>query len=179
MLRSCHLRVCARHILIGLALLLTSVGATSADDGFSAGTLRGLKRINVAVEGIAPSFERYGLTTMELRQQIEQRLTAASIAVADDTAAQSDPAVGQLRIKLYTVEGMYSLYSYAVAAQVRRKVPLGADNRSFVSQAVWSRGQNGMLNPSDLRRIYTYTDTLVDAFIAAHGVDNGAATASP
>ena len=64
--------------------------------------------------------------------------------------------------------------------QVRRKLALGGDGHGFVSQRVWSRGQNGVINPSDLPNLYGYTDTLIAGFIAAVGVDNGAArTAAP
>lgn len=152
-----------------LLALLCASSAAFAIDNFAAGALRGLTRFNVAVLGVEPGHARYGLKADELRRSVEDRLRAAGLGVADDDEALRDPQVGQIAVKLVAVEGSYSLISYAVSVQARRKLPLGADNGGFLSQAVWSKAQNGMLNPSDLRRIQDYTAVLVDAFIAAQG----------
>ena len=169
-----------RHSALAALVTLLSLLCTvvSADDDFAAGALRGLPRVQVVIDGVAPSFARYGLTVTELHRRVAAQLVAAGIALADANAAQKDIDVAQVRIKLTTVEAVYSLYSYAVAVQVRRKLALGGDGHGFVSQQVWSRGQNGVINPSDLPNVYGYVDAVLAALIAAIGVDNGAARAA-
>jgi hypothetical protein len=161
-----------------LALLVVTLCAVSqhaAAEQFSSHALRGMHRMNVAVEGVPTDFARYGLTANELRKQVEDRLTAAGLQVADDAAAQNDPAVGQLRVKLTAVTSTYGYYSYSVALQARRKIPLSADG-GFVSQKVWSDGRSGVSNPNELRKIYPVVDELLSGFIGAQGSDNVAAT---
>jgi len=165
----------ARTSLLAL-ILLACMQAAFAAEQFAANALRGLHRVNVAVEGIPPDFARYGLRSDEMRRHVEDRLTTAGLEVADDGAAQSDATVGQLRVKLTAVESSYGFYSYAVALQVRRKIPLSAEG-GFVSQNVWTNGQSGISNPSDLRKLYPVVDQLLTAFVSAHGNDNVAAGA--
>jgi hypothetical protein len=152
--------------------------ASAHAEPFSAHALRGIQHINVAVSGVDDNFTRYGFTSVALRQRVEQRLHTAGIDIADDETAAHDPLAGQLQIKLTTVETVYAYYSYAMAAQAQRKIPLG-DSGGFTSQNVWSVGQSGVVNPSDLRTLYEVADQLVDQFIAAHGVDNVAHAAPP
>ena len=159
-----------------VTVLSVALPQASYAEQFAAHALRGMHRLNVAVEGVNADFARYGLGAVEMRQRIEAKLTAAGLEVADDTVAASDAAVGQLRVKLTAVESSYGYYSYAVALQARRKILLSADG-GFVSQAVWNNGQSGISNPSDLRKIYSVVDELLTGFVSAHGSDNVAAHA--
>lgn len=154
-----------------VTVLSVALAQASYAEQFAAHALRGMQRINVAVEGVNADFARYGLRAVEMRQRIEAKLAAAGLEVADDTVAASDAAVGQLRVKLTAIESSYGYYSYAVALQARRKIPLSADG-GFVSQAVWNSGQSGISNPSELRKIYSVVDELLASFVSAHGSDN-------
>ena len=168
----------SRTALTWLVTVLTvALAQASNAEQFAANALRGMHRVNVAVEGVNADFARYGLSAGEMRQRVEAKLVAAGLAVADDTAAESDAAVGQLRVKLTAVASSYGYYSYAVAVQARRKIPLSAAG-GFVSQAVWNNGQSGISNPSDLRKIYAVLDELLAAFLSAHGSDNVASSAA-
>ena len=171
-------RCAPRAALVWLVTVLSvALSQASYAEQFAAHALRGMQRVNVAVEGVNPDFARYGLSVGEMRQRIEAKLIAAGLEVADDAAAQSDAAVGQLRVKLTAVESSYGYYSYAIAVQARRKIPLSADG-GFVSQAVWNNGQSGISNPSDLRKIYLLVDELLADFVSTHGSDNVAAGAA-
>ena len=158
-------------LLTMLTVLLSQAGFA---EPFAAHGLRGMHRINVAVDGVNPDFARYGLSSDELRKHVEEKLVATGFEVADDATAQRDATVSQLRVKLTTVESSYGYYSYAVALQARRKIPVSADG-GFVSQDVWNNGQSGISNPSDLRKIYPVVDELLAGFVSAHGSDNVAA----
>ena len=158
-----------------LTLLLALMTSASHAQQFADHALRGMRRINVAVEGVNADFARYGLSADEMRRHVEEKLTAAGLEAADDASAQSDAAVGQLRVKLTAVESSYGFYSYAVALQARRKIPLSAEG-GFVSQQVWTNGQSGISNPSELRKIYGVVDELLAGFISTHGSDNVAAS---
>ena len=169
-IRHLHRRFAA-WALLGVGLVASMAAAVGAD-GLSTDALRGLDRMSVTVDGIAPTFARYGLTAAELRDQVVQRLAASGIEVVDAAAAHNDAAAGELRIKLTTVESSYAFYSYAIAAEARRKVPLAPAGSGYVVQTVWSRSQNGVLNPSDLKKVYGYVDGLLDTFIAERGTHN-------
>ena len=158
-----------------LIVMLSSVSPCAAAQQFASHALRGMHRVNVAVEGVPADFARYGLRADELRKHVEDGLSAAGLQVADDAAAQSDAAVGQLRVKLTTVTSTYGYYSYAVSLQARRKIPLSADG-GFISQNVWSDGRSGISNPGELRKIYPVVDELLNGFVGAQGSDNVAAT---
>lgn len=164
---------CAPRAALMWLVTVLGVALAQASDAeqFAAHALRGMQRINVAVEGVNADFARYGLRAVEMRQRIEAKLAAAGLEVADDTVAARDAAVGQLRVKLTAIESSYGYYSYAVALQARRKIPLSADG-GFVSQAVWNSGQSGISNPSELRKIYSVVDELLAGFVSAHGRDN-------
>ena len=162
-----------------LLLLMAMCGLAAAPlhaEEFAAHALRGMQRVNVAVDGVNADFARYGLSAAELRRHVEERLSAAGLETADDASAQSDARVGQLRVKLTAVESSYGYYSYAVALQARRKIPLSAEG-GFVSQNVWQNGQSGISNPSDLRKIYGVVDELLTGFLSVHGSDNVAKAA--
>lgn len=152
-------------------LLLAALPALGHADTFAAHALRGMTRVNVAVDGVQADFARYGLTPGEVRAHVEQKLGAAGVQVADDATAEREAGVGQLRVKLTAVASSYAFYSYALALEARRKLALG-EGGGFVSQNVWSTGQSGVVNPSDLRNLYAVIDTLLANFIAAHGADN-------
>lgn len=157
----------ARALVV--ALLFCVVTHAVAQD-FSAQPLRGFGPVNVAVDGVPPDYARYGLTADELRRHVETGLTTAGFTVVDDATAKRDAGVGQLRVKLRTVMSAYGFYSYALAFEARRKLPLAAGG--FTSQSVWSTGQSGVLTESELPRLVGVCDTLLAAFTAAHGADN-------
>lgn len=157
-----------------LALIIAlSHSVTYADSGnFSDSALRGVKRLQVRVEGIPAQFERYGLTASELQTNTEKRLAAYGLQVLDATTALADKTASQFFIKLYANQDTYSNYSCRVAVTVKRKLPLDPQGNAFVSEPVWSNSQNGLLNPSDLTRVYGYVDTIVSQFITDHGLHN-------
>jgi hypothetical protein len=161
----------ARLLLLSALFLLTPAQAAAADN-FSTQALRGVDRILIAVDGISPNFARYGLTATEMEARIATRLGATGIAVVAKTDAEADPAASQLRVALTAHENLYGLFSYRVAVEIQRKVPLDREGSSYVAQTVWSAGHSGLLNPSDLNRIYGSVDQLLDQLINAHGAQN-------
>ncbi len=172
------LRFSALCLLAGTAMLLAGA-CFAADPGFSAGALRGVARVEVHVEGVPDDFARYGLQAAELRQRVRDRLTGVGLTVLEDAAAADDDA-SRLTVRLHTNQDPYGLYSYSLALRLARKLPLPAGSGAFISDTVWSQGRNGVINPTDLRRMYGYVDELLDAFLAAHGRDNTAvSTTSP
>lgn len=163
-------------LLLGLAGSLCAATTAAANQGFSALALRGVAAVTVSVEGVRRDYARYGLTADELQARLTSRLAAAGIEVISETAANTDPRASQLRALVTAYEGSYSLISYRVAIELQRKLPLDASGQSFVAQTVWSQGRGGILNPSDLTRIYGYADELLDHFVADYGTQNGSTT---
>lgn len=153
-------------------LIACLVVPASADEGFSAKLLEGVRRVAVDVKGIHPDFVRYGLEAETLREKVAARLDAAGLPVVDAETALQSPGAGQLVVELVTNKDQYAFYFYAVSVKLNRKLPLTADGGSFAATEVWSKGQHGVLNPSDLKAVYGFVDKLVDQFLDAHGRDN-------
>ncbi|MGR8918742.1 MAG: hypothetical protein ACU85V_03915 [Gammaproteobacteria bacterium] len=150
-------------------LLATAALAATPDDG---GSLRGLERVYLSVEGVERSFERYGLTADALHASVAARLRAGGIDVVENAGAAD-----HIGIVLRTNQEATGLRPYGLSLEVRRGVPLQGAG-TWRPDAVWSRGRNGILNPSDLGRITDYAAALVDEFLAAHGRANASARAS-
>lgn len=160
-------------LLTTLLLALALAPLVGADQSFSAHALRGVTRVAVTVEGVPADAGRYGLTALGVEQQIAARLTAAGLEVLPARQAASDRTAGLLQVKLTANLNFYSYYHYALSFRLQRKVPLDAEGASFIGETVWSRGQSGVLNPSDLARLYEVAGVLTEAFIAAQDADNG------
>lgn len=163
-------------LLVTAGLLIND--ASAAEPTFGGQTLRGISAVNVLVDGVERDFERYGLTAGELHRQAVARLGASGIKVVDASAAASNAGVAELKVNLKTNKDPFAFYSYHVAVQLKRKIPLDPEGHSFVTEMVWSRGQNGVIVPSDLKRMYGYVDTLLGEFIADYGRHNPASTVS-
>ena len=163
-----------RTYAIGLAALLVACLAApaGADDAFGAKLLEGVDLVAVSVKGIHPDFERYGLAADTLHDKVAARLDAAGLPVVDTATALQSPKAGQLVVELVTNKDQYAFYFYAVSVKLNRKVALGSDGGSFAATEVWSKGQHGVLNPSDFKAVYGFVDELVGQFLAAHGRDN-------
>ena len=162
------------YLRFGLAVygvLLGMSGAAGAEE-FSGKVLRGIHRLHLSIEGIPAKFERYGLTEDELRRQAETRLSSQGIEVIGLDAARADRRAGQMRIKLSANEDSFAFYFYGLSVQVKRKIPLDTDGLSFTSQLIWSKARNGVVKPSELKAVYTWVDTIMDAFIAEHRAHN-------
>ena len=157
-------------------LLLLASNAYGVE--FTGNVLRGVDRLHVAVEGIAGKLERYGLTVAQLRQQTEHRLAAYGIEVIGREAALKDKTAGQLRIQLNANEDAYAFYFYGISVELRRKLPLDDSGASFTSETVWSKGRNGVINPSDMKDIYDYVDEILGQFIEEHDRQNVASHAT-
>jgi hypothetical protein len=158
--------------LAGALILLASVAVSAEVDPFTGSALRGVARIHVRVDGILDKFARYGLTAEKLRSETERRLSDYGIEVVDASTAAVDAATSQISIKLYANEDTYSNVSYRISVVLQRKVPLDQSGQAFTPETVWSKGQNGLLNPSDLQRIYGYAGIIVEDFLAEHSRNN-------
>ncbi len=159
-------------LILAVTLVLSVSSAAAVGDAFSAGALRGVMRVNVHVEGIPAKYERYGLTAEELGRNTERRLREYGIDVVDEQAAREDREASQINVRLWANEDTFAQVSYRVSVMLKRKLPLDRDGQAFVAETVWSDGQSGLLNPSDLPRIYAYVETLIEHFIDDHGRHN-------
>ena len=162
---------CLRFGLPVCGVLLGMSGSTGTAE-FSSNILRGIHRLHLSIEGIPAKFKRYGLIEDELRRQAETRLSSHGIEVIGLDAARDDHRAGQMRIKLSANEDSFAFYLYGLSVQVKRKIPLDADGISFTSQLIWYKGRNGVVKPSELKAVYAWVDTIMDAFIAERRAHN-------
>lgn len=159
-------------LLLALFALLFVVGARAGENAFTAHALRGVQRVTIAVEGIPTDGPRYGLTAAELEERAAAQLSAAGLEVIDTATAVREPGASQLRLRLTANLNPYAIYHYALSVRLERKLPLDPSGTSFIAETVWSEGQSGVLNPSDLPRLYAVAAGLTATFLAAHGQQN-------
>ncbi len=133
--------------------------------------LAGITHVQLDVSGIPDEFARFGLTADEMNAKVRLKLTAEGLQMAQ---AGSPPAAtsGTLSVSLHANEMQYGFYSYAVSVGFERKVPITPDGNSYIAHEVWRQGQHGVINPSDLKAIYGFAETLVDDFLKQHSKDN-------
>lgn len=162
--------------VLGLLVLLASAGVQAADN-FGANALRGVSAIAVSAEGVARDYARYGLTAQELAERVAAQLAAAGLPVIATGATTDNPRASDLRVLVTAYEASYALVSYRIALELQRRLPLDDSGQSYVLQRVWSQGRSGLLNPSDLKRLYDDAAELGRHFIADFGAHNAGASA--
>jgi len=151
-----------------LSLAAADTRAAVLPDGKA---LAGITHVQLDISGIPDEFARFGLTADEMSAKVRLKLIAAGLHMAQ---AGSPPAAasGTLRVSLYANEMQYGFYSYAVSVGFERKVPISPDGNSYIAHEVWRQGQHGVINPSDLKAIYGFAETLVGDFLKQHSKDN-------
>jgi hypothetical protein len=168
---------------ISAVFLAASIGAVApvqadfgSDNQSAYLALRGVRQVAVHLSGFHPDFERSGLRANDIRAAIEQQLRAGGIEVIDEDQAARSSSAALMRVELHADRTMYGPYSYAARLQMDQKIPLG-NNGAYVSEKVWSRGTSGWVTTTELRRVNAEFHGLVQAFLAEHASQNGAAAA--
>lgn len=159
----------ASRILAGLVMALAGAWpAAAGGPPFSHMTLNGLTQVAISVEDLEPALANYGLGAQVIEQAATRRLEAGGLAVVPYGEALTAPAAGLLRIRVITNQNAHGFYHLGVKLEVREKIPLGNAAGGFVSQAVWSAGENGLMQPNEVEKVTAILDALLGEFLTAH-----------
>lgn len=163
------------HRLVLVLVLVLGLAPTALRAGgppFSHMTLNGIEQLAIVVDDIEPELAVYGMTAAKVASEARDRLAAAGIALVDGAGAIEAPRAGQLRIRVLTNKDSHGFYHLGVKLEVRQKIPLGNPAGGFVSQIVWTSGDNGVMPPSETGRIVRILARLIDELIADYRAQN-------
>lgn len=170
-------RFTRRWVAISALVLLARLANAPADvPPFSHMTLNEVQPIALAVDTIEQDFAIYGLTVTRVHDQASRQLTAGGIVLATADGAVTAPHAGLLRIRVMTNHDASGFYHLAVKLELRQKIPLGNTAGGFISQAVWTASQNGVMLASEPEKVDALVTELVGNFVHDYRAQNPAAT---
>ncbi len=158
---------------VTMTLFLLCATARAGGPPFSYMTLNGIEQFALAVEDLEPELAVYDVTPDSIAAATRARLEAAGIAVIDGTTVLTAPRAALLRIRVITNKDSHGFYHLGVKLEVRQKIPLGNPAGGFVSQAVWTAGDNGVMQPNETEKITAMLDRLLGELIADYRAQNG------
>ena len=139
---------------------------------FSHMTLNEIHAIAITVEDVERDLAVYGLTAERVRGVVRDRLRGVGIEVVDYETAVATPRAGLLRVRIITNRDAQGFYHLSVKFELRQKIPLSNSANGFVSQAVWSDAQNGVMLASEVEKIDALVDELLGNFLTAFQAQN-------
>lgn len=164
-------RTALRGLLLCLASLLPAL-AWAGGPVFSHMTLNGVAGVALSIEDVVPELASYGVTTASIRAKAAQKLESAGLPVIDEARAVEDPAVALLRVRIITNRNAQGFYHLSVKLELRKKIPLGNPAGGFISEAIWSSADNGVMLASETEKIDALLDRQLAVFLADHGDQN-------
>ena len=159
---------------LGLLLLLLSPLARAGAPEFSYMTLNGITHLACELDGITADLTGFGVRGERLEAMLREQLRAAGIAVIERQAAIAEPRAALLEARVVANRDPHGLYYYGMKLNLRRKIPLGNPAGGFVSQVVWSDGENGMMQFNEGFRLENALGKLLDSFIRDFRAQNSA-----
>ncbi len=139
--------------VISIVLFCSTMAAQNSEE--SRKSLKGITGFYVAVEQLDKAVEKEGLTTNQIRADVELRLGTAGIKVFTKEQAAHASGKPLLRIDL-AVGSKQGLYPYALDIGARQMVRLERDPAITVYATTWSVGSAGIARLPNVR------DTLKD-----------------
>ena len=129
-------------------------------------TLAGITNVNVQVEPVNADAERDGLTSADLRVDVESGLRAAGIGVLSQAELFLESATPFLHLDVMTVR-LDGRYAYSVRLELWQAVRLVRDPSVQALAVTWSRPQLvGTVSAERLIEVRSAVRAAVDAFVA-------------
>jgi hypothetical protein len=141
---------------------------------FSHMTLNGITAVGLSVEDVVPELAPYGMTAETLGATVANRLESAGLPVVDAAEAAQNPMAALLRVRIITNRNAQGFYHLSVKLEVRKKIPLGNPAGGFISEAIWSSADNGVMLANETEKIGALLKTQLDGFIADFTAQNAA-----
>ncbi len=162
------------QLALTLVLALAAFGAQAME--FSADTLRGVKAVAIAVDGVHPDLARYGFSEQKIIEIVESRLAGSGIAVVTLEQARTRPEAAMLEVAVHInrhTNDFLNYFPYNVSLKLKQRLALANAEGAFTSATVWQEGRSGIEQPIYLSRLNDYVGTLVDQFLLALRSQNG------
>ncbi len=128
-------------------------------------TLAGTTGVNVQVEPLNADAERDGLTSADLRADVESTLRAAGIGILSQAELFLEPGTPFLHLDVMTIR-LDGRYAYSVRLELWQAVRLVGDPSVQTLAVTWSRPQLvGTVSAERLIEIRSAVRAAVDAFV--------------
>jgi hypothetical protein len=166
-----------RQLVLILLLGLSWLGPSSALGAeVSWGSLRGLKGVGVAVEGLTRDAKRGGLVEEHLRKDVEWRLHKAGIKVLSGADVRSVPGAPYLSITVAALQGkglLAPLFVYSARVELKQDVTLVRDNSINVAATTWAMSGVSMIGSQRFRqgvheRVASYLNGFIRDYLAVN-----------
>ena len=151
-----------------LVLLIATPAALSANDSpDERASLKGLGTISLVVEDLGPAAQKYGLTTMRLQNEIQQRLQQAGITVRQE----ADP---YLYVQITVVDPGGSVPpAYSIQVTMMQEVALPRGLNAHFQAPTWWLSSFGVAGADRLSQsVGGKVQEFVDQFIKAYRSTN-------
>jgi hypothetical protein len=148
-------------VVTAIFLFCSTIAAQNSES--SRKSLKGISGFYVSVEQLDQAVEKEGLTTNQIRTDIELRLGMAGIKVFTKEQASQTPGRPLLVVDL-AIDSKQRIYPYALDIGVRQMVRLERDPTVTAYATTWSVGSAGITGLSGIKD--TVRD-LLDEFINA------------
>lgn len=155
--------------IIATALFLYPVSTLFAlDSALARTTLKGLQGVFVIIESLDPEVEKAGLTSAELRTDVELSLRLAGIRVLSEGQGRRIPGAPYLYVRVNVVTSTPSIWPYSIDVELNQYVTLDRDRNIRTTGATWSVGSIGTVTLSNIRTAKDRVNDKVDEFINAY-----------
>jgi hypothetical protein len=146
--------------------LMISVSVASAESDSEKQSLKGIKALEVLIEGLGEEEKQAGLTESSLRVLVEGRLRKAGIKVVDDSINEPGRPYLYLNINCLTDKSGSEIvrYIYSYDLQLKQGALLKR-NSEFEVVPTWDAGGVGYFGTQKLGAIERSVEKLVDMFI--------------
>ncbi|MBM4226800.1 MAG: hypothetical protein FJ164_03475 [Gammaproteobacteria bacterium] len=169
-----RIRTAVQSLMLCLATLLPAL-VSAGGPVFSHMTLNGITGVTLSIEDVVPELAPYGVTAATIHAKAAQKLQSAGLPVIDKDAAVQDPAAALLRVRIITNRNAQGFYHFSVKLELRKKIPLGNAAGGFISQAIWSSADNGVMLASETEKIDALLDQQLSVFLSDYSAQNHAA----
>jgi len=164
-----------RVVSLILVSLIAVGAATAADSDLQRETLRGLKGVQVLVEGISPELSTANLDATMVQNDVELKLRQAGIKVVAKTESSATPGMPTLCIWAEVWHPATGDYVYNVKVELQQQARLAREPKIMANEArTWrSRGAIGtsgiaMLNTSVRDAVTDKVDEFIKAYLSVN-----------
>ena len=153
-------RICSALVIVVALIFMASVVYADSE------TLRGLKGINVLVEGLGPETESTGLTEQQIQTDVELKFRMAGIKVLTGEERFTELGSPYLYVNLTAMKLRSRSYTYSIYISLNQEALIVRNNVKDYSATTWNRRGMGTANSSTTIR--NHIKDLVDEFINAY-----------
>jgi hypothetical protein len=154
----------ATAVLFAASLGIPAV-AWALDSYLTRATLKGIRAIEVVVDGPGPDAERDGLGTPQIYADAASRLTQARITVVPRSPEY-------LHVVVTAEKESGDLYAYSIRVELNQPVTLIRNPALAVVSGTWSVEGCGAIATARLSEVRSRVADLVDTFIKAYREEN-------